>query len=79
MVRVDVDDHHVVEVALVRLFARMRQQAAGIEFLDRYAPTAISDEIHGVSPDVPFLKERALPARPALPHAELENCEIGGL
>ena len=48
MVSVDVDDHHVVEIALVRLLARMRQQARGIELLDRYAATAISDEIHDV-------------------------------
>ncbi len=50
MMSVDVDDHHVVEVALMRLLARMRQQAAGVELLDRYAAAAISDEIHDVSP-----------------------------
>jgi hypothetical protein len=49
---IDIDDQNIVEVTLMRLFARVRQQAAGIEFLDRHAATAISDEIHGVSPDV---------------------------
>ena len=35
MVSVDVDDDHVVEIALMSLLARMRQQPAGIEFFDR--------------------------------------------
>ena len=48
MVGVDIDDHHVVEIALVRLFARVRQQARGIELLDRYAATAISDDVHDI-------------------------------
>jgi hypothetical protein len=51
---IDVDDQNIVEITLMRLFARVRQQAAGIEFLDRHAATAISDEIHGVSPDVRY-------------------------
>jgi hypothetical protein len=46
VVRVDVDDHHIVEIALVRLLARMRQQTRGVEFLDRYTAAPISDEIH---------------------------------
>ena len=49
---IDVDDQNIVEVTLMRLFARVSQQAAGIELLDCHAATAIGDEIHGVSPDV---------------------------
>ena len=50
MMGVDIDDQHVVEVALLRLLAGMGQEPRGVEFLDRYASAAISDEIHGVSP-----------------------------
>jgi hypothetical protein len=50
MVGVDVDDDHVIEVALVRLLAGVSKQPRGVQFLDRYAATAIGDEIHSVSP-----------------------------
>jgi hypothetical protein len=50
VVGVDVDDQHVVELALHRLLARVRQQAAGVQLLDRYAPAAVRNEVHGVSP-----------------------------
>jgi hypothetical protein len=53
VVGVDIDDHEIVEVALVRLLARVREQLAGVQLVDRYAPAAISDEIHGISPDDP--------------------------
>ncbi len=49
MVRVDVDDEDVVQVALMRLFTRVRQKPAGIEFLDGDAAAAIGNEIHGIS------------------------------
>ena len=48
VVRVDVDDQHVVELALHRLLAGVRQQAAGVQFFDCYAPAAISNEVHDV-------------------------------
>ena len=54
MVGVNVDDHHVVEVALVRLLAGVSEQPRGVQLLDRYAATAIGDEIHSVSPGVPI-------------------------
>jgi hypothetical protein len=48
MMRVDVDDQNVVEVALVGLLARMRKEPRGVEFLDRYAAAAVGDQIQGV-------------------------------
>src|SRR5215471_6834306 len=47
MMAVDIGDQHVVEVALVRLAARMGEQPAGVELLDRHPPAAVSDEVHG--------------------------------
>ena len=35
MMRIDVDDQHVVELALLRLLARVRQQPGGVELFDR--------------------------------------------
>src|SRR6516162_4910968 len=52
MMGVDVDDQHVVETARMRLFARVRQEPAGVELLDGDAATAIGNEIHGISPGV---------------------------
>ena len=49
VMRVDVDDQHVVELALHRLLAGVGQQPGGVQLLDRYASAAISNEIHGVS------------------------------
>ena len=46
---VDVHDHHVVELALHRLLACMRQQPGGVEFVDRYAPPAFRKG-NGISP-----------------------------
>src|SRR5262249_22936244 len=50
MMGVDVDDQHVVELALLRLLSGVRQQPAGVELFDRHAPSAIGDEVHGVAP-----------------------------
>jgi hypothetical protein len=46
MVRIDVGDQYVVEIALVRLLAGMGQEPRGIELLDRHAATAIGKKIH---------------------------------
>ena len=48
VVRVDVDDQHVVELALHRLLAGVSQQPAGVQLLDCYAPAAICNKVHGV-------------------------------
>ena len=48
VVRIDVDDHHVVELALHRLLAGVRQQPAGVQLFDGYAPAAISNKVHDV-------------------------------
>jgi hypothetical protein len=46
MVRIDVGDQNVVEIALMRLLAGMGQEPGGIELLDRHAATAIGKKIH---------------------------------
>ena len=48
VVRIDVDDQHVVELALHRLLAGVSQQPAGVQLFDRYASAAISNKVHGV-------------------------------
>ena len=48
VMRVDVDDQHVVELALHRLLAGVSQQPAGVQFIDRDASAAISNKVHGV-------------------------------
>src|SRR5262249_24599443 len=50
MVGVDVDDHHVVEFALHRLLAGVAQELRRVELVNRYAPAAIYNEVHVVSP-----------------------------
>src|SRR5207253_2238989 len=50
MVRIDVDDEHVVKLALLRLLAGMRKQPRGVELFDGDAPAAVGDEVHGASP-----------------------------
>jgi hypothetical protein len=50
MVRIDVDDQNIVELALMRLLARMSQKPGGVELIDRDAPAAIRNEVHGVPP-----------------------------
>jgi hypothetical protein len=48
--RVDVDDHHLVELALVRLLRGVREQPAGVQLLDWDATPAIRLEVHGLAP-----------------------------
>jgi hypothetical protein len=50
VMRVDIDDENVVELAPDRLLAGMRQQAAGVQLLDWDASAAIRNQIHDVSP-----------------------------
>ena len=52
VVRVDVDDEDVVELALDRLFAGVGEKPGGVQLVDRYASAAFSEEVHGSSPDV---------------------------
>src|SRR5262249_23569817 len=51
MVRIDVDDEHVIELALLRLLAGVSEKPGGIELFDRDASAAVGDEFHGASPD----------------------------
>ncbi len=46
VMRVDVDDQHVVELALHRLLPCMGEQSCGVEFVDGDAAAAVSDEVH---------------------------------
>src|SRR4029077_11515117 len=48
VVRVDVDDHDVVDLALHSLLTVVSQQTAGVEFLDCYASAAICNKVHDV-------------------------------
>ena len=91
MVRVDIDDQDVVELALMRLLARVREQPRGVELLDGYAAAAIGYQVH-VIPFKPSVRgdphghssigrifcaeSSAFSARPALPHAEFEHGEL---
>ena len=50
VVSVDVDDQHVLELALLGLLGGVRQQLGGIQLLDGHAPSAIGNQIHGFSP-----------------------------
>src|SRR5262249_52002425 len=50
VVRIHVDDEHVVELALLRLLAGMRKQPRCVELFDGDAPAAVGDEVHGASP-----------------------------
>src|SRR5215469_13194185 len=45
--RVHIDDEDVVEIALHRLLAGMRQEARGVELVDRYASAAFCEQVHG--------------------------------
>jgi hypothetical protein len=51
MVCIDVDDEHVIELALLRLLAGVSEKPGGIELFDRDASAAVSEEFHGASPD----------------------------
>ena len=46
MVRIHIDDKNVVELALNRLLARMREKPGGVQLVDRYASAAFSEEVH---------------------------------
>jgi hypothetical protein len=46
VMRVDVDDQNVVELALVRLLAGVGEKPGGVELIDRYAPATIRNEVH---------------------------------
>jgi hypothetical protein len=59
MVRIDVDDKHVVELALLRLLARVGEQPGGVELFDRNASAAVGDEVHGAPPDNDVESDRA--------------------
>ena len=43
-----VDDEDVVQVALMRLFTRVRQKPAGVEFFKRDAAAAVGEQVHGI-------------------------------
>jgi hypothetical protein len=45
---VDIDDQHVVEIALHRLLAGMAQKLRGVELVDCDASAAVGYEVHGV-------------------------------
>ena len=52
VMRIDVDDQDVVEVALVRLLAGMRQQPRRVELLDGNAAAAVGNQIHDNAPGI---------------------------
>ncbi len=52
MVRVDVDDQNVVELALMRLLAGVGQEPRGVQLFDGDAAAAIGDQIHFSSPRI---------------------------
>src|SRR5262245_27884774 len=56
VMRIDVDDQHVIELALDRLLAGVGQQAAGVQLLHWNASAAISNQVHDVSPGESILK-----------------------
>ena len=45
---VHVDDQNLVELALDRLLAGMREKPRGVQLVDRYASAAFSEEVHGL-------------------------------
>src|SRR5262245_16057255 len=51
VVGVDVDDQEIVEIAPGGLLACIGKEPRGVQLLDRYASAAISDEVHGASPE----------------------------
>ncbi len=46
MMRIDIDDQDVVEAALMRLLARVRQEPRGVELFDGDAAAAVGDQVH---------------------------------
>jgi hypothetical protein len=78
MVRIDVDDEHVIELALLRLLAGVGEQPGGIELFDRHAATAVGDEVHGASPAIYAERQlnctrTAVPAKACNPSARIES------
>src|SRR5215471_17439738 len=77
VVRIDIDDEYVVEVALHGLLAGMRQQPTGIEYLDANPPSAVSDQVDcfhlgfSIDPESPMSSSGE-----ALPDAKFEHPEI---
>src|SRR5690348_13339543 len=79
VMRIDINNQNVVEVALVRLLPGMREQPRGVELLDRDPPAAFNDEIHRLAPNAYWrTRRRRSSAGPALPHPEFEDRQIGG-
>src|SRR5262249_31220753 len=64
VVPVHVDNQEVVEMALHRLLAGVREQPAGIELFERDAAAAIGKEVHGVSPYLVCSLSRSMAYRP---------------
>jgi hypothetical protein len=52
MVAVDIDDQHLVETAVARLLAGMREQPAGVQLFDADAAAAIGEKVHGSVSDI---------------------------
>jgi hypothetical protein len=48
VVRIDVDDHDVVELALHRLLAGVGEQPAGVQLIDCDASATICNKVHDV-------------------------------
>ena len=74
---IDIDDQHVVEIALMRLLARMRKSRVVL------SSSTVTRRPRSAMRSMAFLLafpkfRKASAARPALPHAELEHREIGG-
>ena len=49
MMRIDIDDQHVVELAPLRLLGGVAQKLGGVELVDGNAAPAISNEVHWMS------------------------------
>src|SRR5262245_10116987 len=67
MMGIDIDDQKLVELPLMGLPCRVRQQLAGVEVLDADAPVAIGKELHQSPLSLSSLL--AVIARPAPPQA----------
>jgi len=52
VVGIHIDNQYVVELALNRLLAGMREEPRRVQLVDGYASTAFSKELHVLSPDV---------------------------
>ena len=81
VMRVDIHDREILVAAFGGLLGRMREQLAGVEFLDLHAAKI------GREGPCPFVVRKADPrfrtmfdqfrrSRPGLPHAELEHLQV---